>query len=184
MKTSTRPLRRLVRNLGLALAVTAVVVPAAHARSDDYGIESFRVSPNTAASYDAIETLRVDRPAETGSLAYEMGRGAEQTATQHRYDGIEVVRGRPSQSPSRLAYDGIELLRIGPSLSPTRLPYDGIELVRSAPRPDVAPRAAVSARGFDWGDAATGAVFGLAMALDAGSAGLLFARHRAGFAAR
>jgi hypothetical protein len=165
MKTSTRPLRRLVRNLGLALAVTAVVVPAAHARSDDYGIESFRVSPNTAASYDAIETLRVDRPAETGSLAYEMGRGAEQTATQHRYDGIEVVRGRPSQSPSRL-------------------PYDGIELVRSAPRPDVAPRAAVSARGFDWGDAATGAVFGLAMALDAGSAGLLFARHRAGFAAR
>ncbi len=182
MKTSTRPLRRLVRNLGLALAVTAVAAPVARAASSDgYGIESFRVPAKAVAAYDAIETQRVARAPAPVSLAHELGRAAEQSATQHRYDGIELVRRGPSGRSGRLPYDGIELVRARPSGGRVLPPYDGIELVRSASRTDVPASAVASTSAFDWTDAAMGAGFGLAITLVAGSAALFIARRRSGF---
>ena len=183
MKTSTRPLRRLVRNLGLALAVAAVAAPVAQAASsDDYGIESFRVPAKAVAAYDAIETQRVARAPVSVSFAHELGRAAEQAATQHRYDETELVRRGPSGRSGRLPYDGIELVRARPSGDRVLPPYDGIEVVRSASRPDVPRSTVVSTRAFDWADAATGAGFGLAIALVAGSAAFFVARRRSGFA--
>ncbi|MDQ3963271.1 MAG: hypothetical protein M3277_05065 [Actinomycetota bacterium] len=165
MKTSTRTLRRLVRGLGLALAVAAVAAPGAQAVSkDDYGIESFRVQGEPTSTYDAIEALRAQRPRERGSLAY---------------DGIELVRRVEPRTATARHYDAIELVRTRPPQVVTRLPYDGIELVRSRPPLAAAPSALVSASGFDWSDAAVS----LMISLIVGSAGLLVVRRRADLAA-
>jgi hypothetical protein len=164
MNKSTRTFRRLVRGLGLALAVVAAATPGAQAASKgDYGIESFRVQGTTVGTYDAIEALRGTRLQETGSPAY---------------DAIEIARRVSPQPATERPYDAIELVRAQPSRVVERLPYDGIELTRSQSPLEAAPSALVSAAGFDWGDAGAGAGFGLAISLVVGSAAVLVTRRR------
>jgi hypothetical protein len=165
MKTSTRTLRRL-RGLAIALAIAAVVAPAAQAVSTrDYEIESARVQGEAISTYDAIEALRSAPAREVGSLGYELAREAHSpTGSDRFYDAIEVARMQPPQVFARV-------------------PYDGIEVVRSQPPFEAAPPTLVSTPGFDWADAAMGAAASLAVALLLGSAGLVVARRRASLAA-
>ena len=162
---SNRTKNWFIKRIALGLAIAAIAAPVAQAKMDEgssvqtSGYQSFVTdfpyrSPSSGDALKAIAYRQFvpDFPSsQVNASDYGMPRAMPVDYAVNRGDQIEVVRARPSGSPS-----------------------DKIEFVRTQPRSIGEPQ--VVSAGFDWKDAGIGAGLALALIL-LGLGAALASRH-------